>query len=103
MRLSWIGWVATAVFASSYLFKHSVVLRRVQGGAAILWVIYGPMINAFPVVVANLLVASMALYSSCRRELAVTKENRHILPVCDFCSRSCSWLPRRAPRTFLTT
>jgi hypothetical protein len=74
MRLSWIGWVATAVFVSSYLFKYPVALRRVQGGAAILWVIYGLMINALPVVVANLLVAaSMALYSSCRRELAVTK------------------------------
>ena len=73
MRLSWIGWVATALFASSYLFKHPLVLRRVQGGAAILWVIYGLMINAFPVVAANLLVASMALYSSCRRGLTVTK------------------------------
>lgn len=68
MRLSWIGWVATAVFASSYLFKHPVVLRKVQAGAAILWVIYGLMIKASPVVVANLLVASMALYSSMRRE-----------------------------------
>jgi hypothetical protein len=79
MRLSWIGWVATAVFASSYLFKHPVALRRVQGGAAILWVIYGLMINALPVVVANLLVASMALYSSIsytttgRRGLGATK------------------------------
>ena len=36
MSVSWIGWVATAVFASSYLFKHPVALRRVQGGAAIL-------------------------------------------------------------------
>jgi hypothetical protein len=68
MRLSWIGWVATAVFASSYLFKHPIVLRKVQAGAAILWVIYGLMIKASPVVVANLLVASMALYSSIRRE-----------------------------------
>ena len=73
MSVSWIGWVATAVFASSYLFKHPVALRRVQGGAAILWVIYGVVIHAFPVVVANLLVASMALYSSCRRGFAVTK------------------------------
>ena len=73
MSLSWIGWVATAVFASSYLFKHPVMLRRVQAGAAILWVIYGLMINAWPVVVANLLVASMALYSSNRRETGVTK------------------------------
>lgn len=73
MSVSWIGWIATAVFASSYLFKHHVVLRRVQGGAAILWVIYGLMINAMPVVVANLLVASMALYSSWRQGLTVTK------------------------------
>ena len=73
MSLSWIGWVATAVFASSYLFKHPVMLRRVQAGAAILWVVYGLMINAWPVVVANLLVASMALYSSNRRETGVTK------------------------------
>ncbi len=73
MNLSWIGWVATAVFASSYLFKHPVALRRVQGGAAILWVIYGLMINALPVVVANLLVASMALYSSSRRGMRATK------------------------------
>jgi hypothetical protein len=68
MRLSWIGWAATAVFASSYLFKHPIVLRKVQAAAAILWVIYGLMIKASPVVVANLLVASMALYSSIRRE-----------------------------------
>jgi hypothetical protein len=68
MRLSWIGWVATAAFASSYLFKHPVTLRKVQAGAAVLWVIYGLMINALPVVVANLLVALMALSSLNRRE-----------------------------------
>ena len=73
MRLDWIGWIATAVFASSYLFKHPVALRRVQGGAAILWVIYGVVIHAFPVVVANLLVASMALYSASRRGLGATR------------------------------
>jgi hypothetical protein len=73
MTLSWIGWLATAVFASSYLFKDPVALRRVQGGAAILWVIYGLMINAPPVVVANVLVAAMALYSSRRRGLGVTE------------------------------
>jgi hypothetical protein len=73
MSVSWIGWVATALFASSYLSKHPVTLRRVQGGAAILWVIYGAVIHALPVVVANLLVALMALYSASRRGLAVTK------------------------------
>jgi hypothetical protein len=67
MRLDWIGWIATAVFASSYLFKQPLLLRRVQAGAALLWVIYGLIIHAFPVVVANLVVAGMAAYSSFSR------------------------------------
>jgi hypothetical protein len=64
MTLSWIGWVATALFAGSYLCRRPAVLRRVQAGAAVLWVIYGLLIHAFPVVVANLLVAGLALASS---------------------------------------
>ena len=66
--LSWIGWVATALFASSYLCKRQVTLRRTQAAAAVLWVIYGLLIHALPVVVANALVASVALYSSFRRQ-----------------------------------
>ena len=66
MRLDWIGWIATAVFASSYLFKQPLALRWVQAGAALLWVIYGLIIHAFPVVVANLVVAGMAAYSTRR-------------------------------------
>lgn len=62
--LSWIGWVATAVFASSYLCRRQVTLRRVQAAAAVLWVVYGGLIDALPVVVANAIVASVALYSS---------------------------------------
>jgi len=64
MRLDWIGWIATGVFACSYLFKQPVLLRRTQAGAALLWVVYGLTIHAFPVVVANLVVAGMAVYSS---------------------------------------
>lgn len=62
--ISWLGWVATAVFASSYLCRQQVTLRRVQAAAAVLWVIYGLLIHALPVVVANAIVASVALYSS---------------------------------------
>ena len=64
MRLDWIGWVATAAFASSYLCKSSKSLRLVQAGAATLGVIYGLIIHAFPVVVANVVVAAMATFSS---------------------------------------
>jgi hypothetical protein len=59
-----IGWVATAIFCSSYFFRQPAVLRRLQGGAAGLWVIYGLAIGAMPVVAANVIVAGAAFYSS---------------------------------------
>jgi hypothetical protein len=62
--LSWIGWIATAVFSTSYFFKGANTLRWIQAGAALLWVTYGLMIHAMPVVVANVIVAAAALYSS---------------------------------------
>jgi hypothetical protein len=68
MKLDWIGWIATALFASSYFFKQPAALRKVQAGAAMLWVAYGLIIHALPVVVANLVVASVATYSSLRRK-----------------------------------
>ena len=64
--LTWIGWLATAVFASSYFFKQPVVLRRVQGLAAVLWIAYGVVIHAPPVIVANVIVATLAIWSSFR-------------------------------------
>jgi hypothetical protein len=60
----WIGWVATATFASSYFCKRPATLRRVQGLAAVLWMIYGVLIHALPVIVANAVVASLAIFSS---------------------------------------
>jgi hypothetical protein len=65
--LSSIGWVATAVFAGSYLCRDQGRLRRVQAAAAVLWVVYGALIGAMPVVVANLIVAGVALWSSLPR------------------------------------
>ncbi len=64
--LDWIGWVATAIFASSYFCKQPGTLRRVQAMAALLWIGYGLLIHAWPVIVANLVVAGVALYSSFR-------------------------------------
>ena len=61
MKLDWIGWIATALFASSYFFKQPMALRKVQALAALLWVVYGLMIHALPVVVANVVVAIVAL------------------------------------------
>ena len=64
MSVAIIGWLATAVFASSYFFRQPLTLRRIQAAAALLWVMYGIAIDAVPVVVAKLIVAAAALYSS---------------------------------------
>jgi len=61
-----IGWVATALFASSYFFKRPALLRRTQALAAGLWIVYGAIIGAMPVVAANSIVAGLALWSSFR-------------------------------------
>lgn len=60
----WLGWLATAVFATSYWTRRPVTLRRVQGVAALLWGAYGALIHSLPVLVANIIVAAMAVGSS---------------------------------------
>ncbi|HXI40932.1 MAG TPA: hypothetical protein VNH83_13195 [Bryobacteraceae bacterium] len=62
----YIGWLATATFASSYFSKHPATLRRIQAMAALLWMSYGVLIHAIPIIVANLIVAALAIFSSFR-------------------------------------
>jgi hypothetical protein len=62
-----VGWLATAVFLCSYFAKQPTTLRRIQGIAASLWALYGILIHAWPVIVANILVASVAVATSFRR------------------------------------
>jgi hypothetical protein len=59
-----IGWVATVLFAGSYFFKRPAALRRTQALAATVWIWYGAASHAMPVVVANIIVAGLALWSS---------------------------------------
>lgn len=69
-NVDFIGWLATAVFLVSYFTKGPKGLRRVQGVAAGLWAVYGVLIHSLPVIVANVLVAGVAVISSFRRPLA---------------------------------
>jgi hypothetical protein len=64
MKSDWIGWLATAVFMTSYLSKSPATLRRIQALASCLWLTYGVMIHSIPMIVANALVAAVAFYSS---------------------------------------
>jgi hypothetical protein len=67
--VEYLGWLATAVFVASYLCRGSDALKRVQMIGALMWVVYGLLIRATPVVAANLLVfgaAGWALYRAPR-------------------------------------
>lgn len=65
--LETLGWVATALFVSSYFCRSAGLLRRVQAVAALLWIAYGLAIGSGPVIASNVLVAAIAAYSSLER------------------------------------
>ena len=67
--LNAIGWIATAVFAISYFSRQPAALRKIQAGAACLWIVYGLLLGALPVVAANVIVAIAALWSSRNRDI----------------------------------
>jgi hypothetical protein len=54
-----------------YRLCSVVLLRGVQMLGAALWVMYGAIIGAWPVIVANVLVFSAAALTAARKSLAV--------------------------------
>lgn len=67
VNAEWIGWVATAVFVGSYLCTRAEALRKVQMVGAVLWIGYGVVMQAAPVITANVLVLCAAAWASRRR------------------------------------
>jgi hypothetical protein len=61
-----LGWAATAMFVASYFFVRPLALRTAQMLGALLWMIYGGLIGAPPVIVANALVIAAAAWSAVR-------------------------------------
>lgn len=66
-----LGWVATAVFVASYFFSKPAALRAVQMIGATLWIVYGCLIGAIPVIAANALVFAAAAWTFARGHLQV--------------------------------
>ena len=64
--LELVGWAATGVFAGSYLCREPQKLRKVQAFAAILWIRYGVAIHSFPIIISNVIVATLASLSVLR-------------------------------------
>jgi hypothetical protein len=68
-----LGWSATAVFVGSYFFVRPSLLRGAQMFGALLWIIYGLLINAPPVIVANILVFVAAAWTASRKAIVDPK------------------------------
>jgi len=62
-----LGWTATAIFVASYFFRRPSLLRGVQMAGAALWITYGCLIGASPVIVANALVFTAAAWTILRK------------------------------------
>jgi hypothetical protein len=74
MNSFWIeclGWAATCVFVASYFFAKPSRLRAIQMAGALLWITYGVLIGALPVIIANLLVFSAAAWTALRKSPAI--------------------------------
>lgn len=67
-----LGWSATAVFVASYFCARPMVLRVVQMLGAAMWVTYGALIGAWPVIIANVLVFLAAAWTATRTNPSVT-------------------------------
>jgi hypothetical protein len=55
--------MATAVFVGSYFFARPAALRAMQMLGAVLWIVYGVLIEATPVIAANVLVFGAAAWT----------------------------------------
>lgn len=66
-----LGWIATLVFVGSYFFSKPAALRACQMVGATLWIAYGILIAAKPVIASNLLVFGAAAWTLARRKEGV--------------------------------
>jgi hypothetical protein len=72
-----LGWIATAVFVGSYFFSRPALLRAAQMLGATLWIVYGALIGAIPVVVANGLVFGAAAWTLFRAKQSMVEAAPH--------------------------
>ena len=59
----YLGWAATAVFVASYFCRRATALKATQMAGAVMWVLYGVLTQAAPVIAANVLVFAAAAWT----------------------------------------
>jgi hypothetical protein len=78
----YLGWAATGVFVGSYLCARAAALKRVQMLGALMWVVYGVLIDATPVVAANLLVFGATAVALTREKRRAPLRRFQLLSTC---------------------
>jgi hypothetical protein len=99
--IEYLGWTATAVFVSSYFCRTPRAMRLAQMAGAVMWVVYGALRQAMPVVAANLLVLAAAAWTMRRSAdagVAGPKPRPADLTVGPLRWRRASALPPGGPR-----
>ena len=60
--VEWIGYAAMGILMISFLMKDIKKLRIINSIACILFVIYGFMLDAIPIVISNAFIAMVNFY-----------------------------------------
>ena len=60
--VEWIGYAAMTILMISFLMKDIKKLRIINTVACLLFVVYGLMLNAWPVVISNAFISLVNLY-----------------------------------------
>jgi hypothetical protein len=71
-----IGWLATSIFAVSYFVRNPATMRWIQALAAVCWIVYGVVLHARPVIVANVIVVMLAALTALRTAPRAGAEGR---------------------------
>ena len=76
MTIAWFGWMATAVFTTSYFVPKTSTLKQIQAAASCLWIVYGVKTGPTPLIVSNLIVVAAVLITSLRSQSSKTSSTR---------------------------
>lgn len=58
----WVGYLAMILVISSFVFKDLIKLRIVNLVGAIVFITYGFMLNAWPIIATNLIIIIIQIY-----------------------------------------
>ena len=73
--VEWIGYAASAVIAISLLMIDVGKLRIINSIGCLLFVIYGLLVHAYPVAVANLIIVFINLYHLYKLNTEIRKKS----------------------------